>query len=317
MVLAARVAPDDFRGILRPGLVLVVFLVVVVRPVVGWVCTIGCRLPRADRWFIGALAPRGIVAAATSSLFALQLDQSGHDDGRIEAIVFLVIVGTCLVYGLTCSPLARRLGVAQPEPRGVLLVGDQPWLLEFADALSDAGVDVLVLASGQYRLADASHPWSLATIPAVSERFPTLLETIGTAVIASLDDEHNAVAIGRCLDVLPRREVYVLPNDRAARTASDRRSPGDETARELDDEESEVAEVAAAQDWDRRPFSAGATQATVEAAYAVAGIRVARPDADGRVSGGLVLAVVTPDGRTHVEAQTRPLTPDDIVIACG
>jgi NhaP-type Na+/H+ or K+/H+ antiporter len=73
VILAARVTPADFKGVIGPAVVLVVVLVLVVRPVVGWVSTLGARLPTADRLFIGGMAPRGIVAAATSSLFALKL----------------------------------------------------------------------------------------------------------------------------------------------------------------------------------------------------------------------------------------------------
>ena len=45
------------------------------------------------------------MAAATSSLFALRLDRAGQHDGRIEAIVFVVIVVTCLIYGLVAGPV--------------------------------------------------------------------------------------------------------------------------------------------------------------------------------------------------------------------
>ena len=116
VVLAARVTPSSFEGIIVPSIGLVAVLVLVVRPVVGWLCTTrlgpsGAR-PRVHR---RARAP-GIVAAATSALFALRLTDAGVDDGRIDAIVFLVIVGTCLVYGLGAAPLARALGVTEPEP---------------------------------------------------------------------------------------------------------------------------------------------------------------------------------------------------------
>ncbi len=37
-------------------------------------------------------------------------------------VVFLVIVGTVAVYGLTISPLAQYLGLAQPNSQGVLVL---------------------------------------------------------------------------------------------------------------------------------------------------------------------------------------------------
>ncbi len=46
----------------------------------------------------------------------------GEEADRLIPVVFLVIVGTVAVYGLTISPLARYLGLAQPNAQGVLLL---------------------------------------------------------------------------------------------------------------------------------------------------------------------------------------------------
>ena len=46
----------------------------------------------------------------------------GEEADRLIPVVFLVIVGTVAVYGLTISPLARYLGLAQPNPQGVLFL---------------------------------------------------------------------------------------------------------------------------------------------------------------------------------------------------
>ncbi len=46
----------------------------------------------------------------------------GEEVDRLIPVVFLVIVGTVAVYGLTISPLERYLGQAQPIPQGVLLL---------------------------------------------------------------------------------------------------------------------------------------------------------------------------------------------------
>ena len=226
VVLAARVTPSSFEGIIVPSIGLVAVLVLVVRPVVGWLCTTRSGLPVRDRVFIGALAPRGIVAAATSALFALRLTDAGVDDGRIDAIVFLVIVGTCLVYGLGAAPLARALGVTEPEPTGILLVGHQPWLLALADLLAELGEDVRVLASDQRHLEGTAKGWRLLTMAATDHRVLDELRSVRTAVLASHDAEHNALALTRCIEVLARREIYVLPADDAP-------APGHRVLRDL------------------------------------------------------------------------------------
>lgn len=195
VVLAARVTPSAFEGIVLPSIGLVAVLVLVVRPVVGWLCTTRSGLAVRDRVFIGALAPRGIVAAATSALFALRLTDAGVDDGRIDAIVFVVIVGTCLIYGLGAAPFARALRVTEPVPTGILLVGHQPWLLALADLLADRGEDVRVLASDQQSLVGRARGWRLLTMAATDHRVLDELRSVRTAVLASHDAEHNAVLL--------------------------------------------------------------------------------------------------------------------------
>jgi NhaP-type Na+/H+ or K+/H+ antiporter len=337
VVLAARVTPDDFTGVIAPSIVLVLVLVLVVRPVVGWVCTMGSDLPAADRALIGAIAPRGIVAAATSALFALRLDDAGLDDGRIEAIVFTVIVGTCLIYGLAAPPLARRLKVAEPEPRGILLVGHQPWLLALADLLSELGESVTVLASGQTQLDASPHAWRLLTVPVLDRAVSDVLDSTRTAVLASHDDEHNALALSRCLDALARKEILLLPGEdgthhRPGRRAADALAASSTDAdagdapdlvdplgpvddfEQIEELEAEI-QAAPARGWERRPFAPGTTQRSLAAAYEAGGLRVVTvPDA---AAGELVLAIWGDDGILDLAPTPRARRAATAMVVAG
>lgn len=328
VVLAARVTPSDFRGVVGPAVVLVVVLVLLVRPVVGWVSTLGAGLPTVDRAFIGALAPRGIVAAATSSLFALRLDQAGMDDGRIEAIVFSVIVGTCLVYGLGSPPLARALGVAEPDPDEVLLIGAQPWLFAFADALRSQGAAVTVLATGA-RPPEPAPRWRLMTVALVDPSVSEVLRATRSAVITSRDHEHNGLALARCLEVLPRKEVYVLPaaEDRSARPHDDPVAAGGAASTSLAGEtgglaeleeidELERLEAAPARAWERRPFTPGTTQRAIEAAHARGGMRVVVGPWTPR-DGELVLATWGVDGHLDLAPRRGPVRAGTTAVLAG
>ncbi len=124
-------------------LALIVVLVVLVRPVAAVVSLVGTKLPRSDRALIAGIDPRGIVAAATAAQFSATLANNGRDADFILPVVFGVILGTGLIYALGASPLARRLGVALPEARGVGVVGDAPWLVDLGHRLHDCGVKVL------------------------------------------------------------------------------------------------------------------------------------------------------------------------------
>ena len=83
ILLAATVRIADVRALGWNGLAVVGVLVVAVRPVNVWLCTVGSELTRKERWFIAGVAPRGIVAAAVAALAAGALDSHGLErEGR-------------------------------------------------------------------------------------------------------------------------------------------------------------------------------------------------------------------------------------------
>ena len=57
---------------------------------------------------LGWLAPRGIVTASVASLFSIRLEQAGIlGAGRLQGLVFLTILMTVGLQGLTAQPLAK------------------------------------------------------------------------------------------------------------------------------------------------------------------------------------------------------------------
>jgi NhaP-type Na+/H+ or K+/H+ antiporter len=113
-VLAARLSFNDLGYMLSwNSLAFLGLLILVVRPVAVTLGTIRAGLSRRERIFLGFVAPRGIVAASVSSIFAMQLQAAGVIQAeRLEPVTFLIIIGTVTVYGLSVAPLARRLGVS-------------------------------------------------------------------------------------------------------------------------------------------------------------------------------------------------------------
>jgi hypothetical protein len=152
VAISATVTPASLKDILLPTLGLVAVLVVVTRPLVAFLATIGTGLTRGERAFTGWMAPRGIVAAATASTFGATL-AAAHVGGasKILPVAFLVIVLTVALYGLTAVPVARRLGVTRPAVSRPLLIGGDPWVIDLARALRTAGLEVLMwaLSDGQ------------------------------------------------------------------------------------------------------------------------------------------------------------------------
>ena len=117
-VLFPLLAADVSWGELSPlgwgGVVCVFMLMVIVRPISIWIATIGRDLNLKEKIFLAWLAPRGIVTAAVASLFSIRLEQAGIlGAGRLQGLVFLTILMTVGIQGLSAKPLVNRLKLGQ------------------------------------------------------------------------------------------------------------------------------------------------------------------------------------------------------------
>ncbi len=126
------------------------------RPLNVVASTYRSKLTTAEKTFLAWIAPRGIVAAAVSSLFAIRLEEAGFVDARfLVPLTFSVIIGTVVLQSLTAVPLANRLKVAEPEPRGFLIIGANIVARAIGRALQENGVRVLLADSGWERIQEA------------------------------------------------------------------------------------------------------------------------------------------------------------------
>ena len=123
ILLTARMELSDIIGLPIATLGFVAIVIFVARPLSVFLSTIRSGLSNNERIFIGAMAPRGVVAAAVSSLFALELVETGYAEASIlMPVTFSVIALTVLSSGLSAVPLVNRLGLAQTKPQGVLIL---------------------------------------------------------------------------------------------------------------------------------------------------------------------------------------------------
>jgi len=152
ILLAADVALDDVRALGWRGLAVVSGLVLLVRPLGVWLATRQTKLPARERVFIGAIAPRGIVAAAIASITAATLEAQGLEGGpALRALVFSTIAGTVVLSGLLAYPLAWLLALQLPQRDRVAIFGARGLGLPLADALKAGGVPVLFIESDPKR----------------------------------------------------------------------------------------------------------------------------------------------------------------------
>ncbi|NLD00495.1 MAG: sodium:proton antiporter [Gammaproteobacteria bacterium] len=145
IILAARI---EFSAItsLGWGLVLVLaVLMFVARPLSIFLSAMGTDLNFREKLFLSWIAPRGIVAAAVSALFAFQLQSNGYDGAQtLVPLVFMLIIATVTIQSLTARPLAKLLGVAEPAEFGFLIMGANQVARMIAKELKKHEVPVLM-----------------------------------------------------------------------------------------------------------------------------------------------------------------------------
>jgi NhaP-type Na+/H+ or K+/H+ antiporter len=234
IVLASRLQ-FDAQAMATVGwrsLAFVALLILVVRPIAVFLSTVGSPLTRAERVCLAWIHPRGIVAAAVSSLFALEIvNVLGPDDplsaeaNRFVLTTFLVIVVTVTVYGTTLASVARRLGLAKQDPQGILFAGASHAVREIAAAVRKEGFNVMLVDTNPRNLSAARMsglPVNLASIGSEFVRETIDLSGIGRLLAMTPNDEVNTLAAQILAERFGRSEVYQLARHDSSSVRSER-----------------------------------------------------------------------------------------------
>lgn len=233
IILSARLDLSVLQHIGLREFAFVAILILIARPVAIYLSTLGTELNWREKTFLAFLAPRGIVAAAVTSLFSFTLVEVGYSEAeRFIPLTFFVIICTVTFYGLLAAPLARRLGVAKKNPQGVLFVGAHDWARQLAAVLHKEGLDVLVVDTNYQNISEA-RMLGLQTFHGsiLSENVSNDLDLsgIGKLFALTVNDEVNALAGLHFSELFGRAEIYQLSCDekgteRDTRLAKEQRS---------------------------------------------------------------------------------------------
>lgn len=143
IILAARV---DFEGIFTLGwraFLVLAILMFIARPVAVFTSSIGSELTWREKTMISWIGPRGIVAAAVASIFAIRLEEAGVSGAELLVpLTFLVIIGTVIIQSATAKPIGTLLGVREPEASGALIIGAGNVARSIAKVLKEKNVMV-------------------------------------------------------------------------------------------------------------------------------------------------------------------------------
>ncbi|MFG0529435.1 cation:proton antiporter [Pseudomonas sp. yb_2] len=197
ILLAARLDLHALLGLGPAVLALLLVIQLLARPLNVWLATLGSTLNWRERALLAWIAPRGIVAAAVSAIFAIRLHQAGHQDALLLVpLTFAVIIGTVVLQSATARPLARLLKVAEPAPSGFLVVGANEPARAIAKALQHLGCRVLLTDSSWENIRAA--------------RMDGLTTYFGNPASQHADAHLDLVGLGHLLGLSPAGEINAL-----------------------------------------------------------------------------------------------------------
>ena len=196
ILLAARFSFDDLAP-LADYAIPVLLVVLATRFLIVWLCTWRSGLVWQEKAFISFVAPRGIVAAAISSLFAIKLVELNYEGAELLApLTFMIILVTVLLQSVLARPLAKMLGVAEEDPRGVLIIGANRFARCLAKVLVEAG----------FRARLASMTWA----DVQASRLMGLDCFFGNPVSVQADQTLDLVGIGQMVALSKRPDLNTL-----------------------------------------------------------------------------------------------------------
>ena len=218
ILLAADLSIASIFALGRGAVFTVAVLMFVVRPLTVWTCTWTSTLNWRQKLFISWVAPKGIVSASVASLFAILLTERGISGGdAIKALVFLTIISTVLLQGLTARWVAKLLRVNSTEVTGAIIVGCNPISRLIARLFQERGETVVLIDTDQEACREAER--ENLTVFARSALDTDVLEeaglsTAGTFLAMTNNGEVNSVLAQRAAEEFqPPRVLAVVPGD--------------------------------------------------------------------------------------------------------
>jgi NhaP-type Na+/H+ or K+/H+ antiporter len=209
ILLAARLEIDDITSVGWREFAFLAVLVVVARPIAVFLSTFGSDLETREKLFMSWVAPRGIVAAAVASVFAIGLEEAGVPGAdRLVPLVFFVIIGTVALYSLTAKLVGRSLGIVEEQPAGLLIIGANPVTRQLAKTVAGLGVPVSMVASNHSELTKARLEG--LTVYRASVLVDEAEEDENTVLVATPNDEFNALATMNSIEARGRSRVFQL-----------------------------------------------------------------------------------------------------------
>lgn len=214
IILAARLESEQIMQLGGSAIALFLVIQFVARPLMIAISTIGSGLEWRDKALLSWIAPRGIVAAAVSALFAIKLEEAGVEQASMMVpLTFMVIIGTVVLQSSTAGALARWLGVAEPEPKGFLIIGANAVARAIGKELDAQGFRVLLTDSHWPHIKEARMS-GLSTFygQPTSEKADHMLDLVGIGGMLGMSstDNLNVLAAQRYRSEFGAQNIFTL-----------------------------------------------------------------------------------------------------------
>lgn len=197
ILLASRIELSAILNVGWGALLVLVAVMFIARPIGVFLSSFGTGLKWQELALLSWIAPRGIVAAAVSALFALKLEALNYAQADILVpMVFLIIIATVVLQSLTSAKIADYLGMRAPEPNGFLIFGSGQFSRMFATELVTHKIPVC--------LADTN--WEAIKV-ARMEGIPTYF---GNPMSEHAERNLDLTGIGKILVMSPYRQLNPL-----------------------------------------------------------------------------------------------------------
>ena len=219
MLLASRLELQQFLDFGLRGLLSVLAVMFIVRPLAITVCSWGLGFSWRELTFLSWVAPRGIVAASMASLIAINLEKAGAENARmVETFAYSVIVATIFIQGMTAGPLATVLGVKREEARGWLIIGAHTYARRIAAFIHDVAGDPVALVDTNARAIQAARNERLVAFREDAREVDLLdrleLADIGHLLALTDNEDLNARVCANWGEVIPPDQIFTCDSTR-------------------------------------------------------------------------------------------------------
>ncbi len=214
IILAARLQPSDIELLDLGSILFTLALILLIRPITIFFSTLGSHLNWKEKLYLSWMAPRGIVAAAVTSIFAIELIEQGYEQANVLVpVIFLVIISSILIYGLSAIPLAKLLKLSDPNPQGLLIAGINKVSVKIHEILKNYNIRVLIVDTNWEKVTTARQRGVESTFGSiVSEKtFETInLDGIGRFIAFTSNKGINSLSTIHFSKIFDSSNVYQI-----------------------------------------------------------------------------------------------------------